>query len=158
MVLEKINLSKKHLLMLMFPTIFLVILFIFKSTIVNNLISYFEMNYLSKYTISDEFVRYSTVQFPKKEKNNISEIVAILPVSKIQVAIPVGTKIQRVSQKTSHKVSFIYVGVNKKFVEIDGNFYSEGDFISQGEKIVRIEKDKVLIDISGRKKWLYILD
>ncbi len=158
MILEKLNLSIKHLLMLILPLIFFVILFIFNSLIVNNLVGYLELNYLSKYTISDEFVRYSMVQFPEKRKDNISEIVAILPVSKIQTALPVKVETQKVVKEIPHKLSFIYVGVNKKFVEIDGNFYSEGDFISQGEKIVRIEKDKVLIDVSGRKKWLYILD
>ncbi len=161
-MVEKLNLTAKHMLMLILPLLLLVVLFIFKSQIVENFVNYFELNYLSKYRISDEFIRYSSVQLPKEKKINIQEIVAVIPVSKVRLAkgftpekIP---EERKQIKETPYKLSFIYVGENKKFVEINGRFYSEGDYISQGKKIVRIEKNKVLIDILGRKKWLFILN
>ncbi len=56
------------------------------------------------------------------------------------------------------KLTFIYIGKNKKFAEINGELYTEGSKISPTIKIVRIERNRVLIEELGRKKWLQFLE
>ncbi len=160
-MLGKIRLSKKHMLMLVLPFILIFAVFFFKAFFVQNIIDYINFNYLSKYSVTDEYVRFLSLNFPKEKKINISEIASLIPVKQLETATITAKremKKEKDIKEKSHKLTFIYIGTEKKFAEIDGNLFLEGDYISQGEKLVRIEKDRVLIDILGRKKWLYILN
>jgi hypothetical protein len=51
------------------------------------------------------------------------------------------------------RVSFILVDQKKKLAIIDGKFVHEGDVIDK-HKIIRIEKDKVLLKGKEGEKWL----
>ncbi len=157
----KFNLSGKHIFMLTVPLLLVGGIFIFKSFFVENIVRYFNLNFLNRYSISDEYIRYLSIKFPEEKKINILEIAQMIPISAnqenrvITVRNIEGTKIISVKK---HFLSFIYLGSKKKFAEIDGNLFLEGDMISPNEKLVRIEKDRVLIISFGRKKWLYILE
>jgi hypothetical protein len=159
-MLKKLQLSKKHLIIIVAPFFIVIAVIFFKTTFVENFISYFNTNYLLKYTITDEYIKFLSLDIQKEEKIDLNKIVSLIPVPKPKIAsqVPPSKKVTITQKQEQHHLNFTYIGENKKFAEIDGNLFEEGDFISPNAKLVRIEKDKVLIDISGRKKWLYILN
>lgn len=57
-----------------------------------------------------------------------------------------------------YKVKFIYIGVGKKYVLIGNKLLTEGDVISENEKIIKIERNKILLEGSWGKRWIYLIN
>ena len=53
-----------------------------------------------------------------------------------------------------YKVNFIYIGINKKFVMINGKLFRENDRISKDERIIKIEKDRILLKGKWGERWI----
>ncbi len=53
-----------------------------------------------------------------------------------------------------YKIRFIYIGINKKFVMINGKLYRENDRISKDERIKKIEKDRILLTGKWGERWI----
>lgn len=57
----------------------------------------------------------------------------------------------------SYTIKLIYIGSYKKYVVINDKLLIEGSKISENEKIVKIEKDRILLDGKWGKRWIYIM-
>ncbi len=58
----------------------------------------------------------------------------------------------------NYKLSFVYIGKNKKFAVIDGKLYMEGDLLPSEEKILKIRKDSILLTGKWGERWVKVLD
>ena len=70
------------------------------------------------------------------------------------------TTLEKVHEKEPpiYKVKFIYIGVGKKYVLIGNKLLTEGDITSENEKIIKIEKDKILLEGIWGRRWIYLIN
>jgi len=61
-------------------------------------------------------------------------------------------------QPPSYRVTFTYVGALRSFAIIDGKLFREGDMVSENEKIVKINRDGVLLSGKWGERWIKILE
>lgn len=54
-----------------------------------------------------------------------------------------------------YEPSSIYVGKSYKFVTLDGDVYREGQTVHE-EKILKIERDKILLSGPWGKRWVFV--
>ncbi len=58
----------------------------------------------------------------------------------------------------SYKVTFTYVGAVRSFAIIDGRLFREGDMVSENERIIKINRDGVLLSGKRGERWIKILE
>ena len=165
----KIHISSQKILLLVLPIIISsVILFLFKE----NILSFIEntsYKRLIKSKISFSLPSIHSIDkkpIDKKQwiyvmfdaftlvpfKENVNK--GNIPIPKKKFVIP---KIDKKKQPPpKYSINMIYVGVNKKFVVLNNKLLTEGDFISDKEYVVLIDKEGVLLDGDWGKRWIRI--
>ncbi|RMA97536.1 hypothetical protein [Hydrogenothermus marinus] len=159
--IKALNIGKNHIFMLILPFI-ISILFI---------LSYIYLKtYILQIFWGDTNLQYKIASIKKAPTKitfiSVNEIVKI-----IDAIYPAKTDnnpqynqikqpknlVKKQQNLPNYKISFIYIGVNKKYVLINGKLFTEGDFISNQEKIIKIEKDRILLEGEWGKRWIYII-
>ncbi len=56
----------------------------------------------------------------------------------------------------NYRLTFTFVG-KRRYAIIDGNLYREGDKLKY-ERLIKVEKNRVLLDGRWGKRWVYLLD
>ncbi|HIE59557.1 MAG TPA: hypothetical protein EYH43_04955 [Persephonella sp.] len=57
-----------------------------------------------------------------------------------------------------YKIKFIYMGVGKKYALIGNKLLTEGDITSENEKVIKIEKNKILLQGNWGRRWIYLIN
>ena len=56
--------------------------------------------------------------------------------------------------RMDYNLSLAFVSGKRRFCIIDGNFYEQGNHLKDGEKIIKIESNRVLIGNRQIKEWI----
>jgi len=148
------NLGAKELLYIVSPIILFFILSIYVSNFIQDFISKKVQSYTSSLKLEIKMPLEVEKFVEKKHLYNEEEILSSLDV--VDLKISKGEAQKNIAPPPKYELTFIYIGTKERYAIINGVIVKEGDPVSGEERVVRIEKDRVLLDGRWGKRWIYL--
>ncbi|WP_457641188.1 hypothetical protein [Persephonella sp.] len=146
------NISTKYLVLLIFPLLLVWIPLILKENIISPVSKILIDKLENQFKVKKDYVELSILP-PKEEPEltiyTIANSLEIKPYTK-----EIFTEKKVTEPPPNYKISFIYIGINKRFAIINGKLYRENDRISKDERIIRIERNKILLFGKWGERWI----
>lgn len=153
----------KYFLILISPVIisFLTVFFLskYKQSLVENIWD------IAKEKIKMDVKIYKVPKIEFLSEKSVEEILENIIMNTYISKEDKGFSIKKIFSKNENKkklpdyeIQFIYIGAQDKYVLINNKLYKEGDSISRNEKIIKIEKNRILLEGVWGKRWIYLIN
>ena len=148
------NLGTKELLYIVSPIILFILVSIYTSNFLQNLATQKIGGYT--FPLKSAFKVSPKVKKLVKRKHLYNEEEILASLDAIDLKISKAELQKSTSPPPKYKLTFIYIGTKGRYAIINGVIMREGGPVSSEEKVVKIEKDRVLLDGKWGKRWIYL--
>jgi len=148
------NLGAKELLYLILPLAISLLIGVYTSNFIQDFASRKIEDYTSSMKIGIKIPTGIRRFVQRREFYYESEILNALDA--IDLRIPKQKTRENLPPPPKYELTFIYIGMKGRYAIINGLIVKEGDYLSSEERVVKIEKDRVLLDGKWGKRWIYL--
>ncbi|WP_457644357.1 hypothetical protein [Persephonella sp.] len=145
------NLPAKFIAMLFLPLIVPILPFLFKDYVDKTADSIIHSQFSPQLQLVVNYPEI-LISYRKPEHIDLKQLEKSIDITPYREKIITEKKIKEPAP--SYRITFIYIGINKRFVMINGKLYRENDRISKDERIKKIEKDRVLLTGKWGERWI----